>query len=169
VRRHYLRWFKKKSVPVLECKRGFKDDGNDDEEKNSSEEEDTSDDCKDGGGDGGILNESSKKKYFVKIWLSWICKNSCRVISFKVFKEEGANNWVVSKKKSNSKKDQKVEKQKCENNVIATVANAPVITTCSQLKRKMKNTETSNLQSAEAPSTAAKLNLLLPPLQIPML
>ena len=62
-----------------------------------------------------------------------------------------------AKKKSNSKKDQKVEKQKCENNAIATVANAPVITTCSQLKRKMKNTETSKLQSAEAPSTAAEV------------
>ena len=53
---------KKSAVPVLEYKRGFKDDGNDgnDEEKRSSEEEDTSDDCEDGG-DGEILNDSSKK------------------------------------------------------------------------------------------------------------
>lgn len=54
---------KKSAVPVLECKRSFKDDGNDDnddEEKRSSEEEDTSDDCEDEG-NGEIINESSKK------------------------------------------------------------------------------------------------------------
>ena len=67
MRRHYLRWFKKKSVPVLECKRGFKDDGNDDEEKNSSEEEDTSDDCKDGGGDGGIHQKKIFRQNLIKL------------------------------------------------------------------------------------------------------
>ena len=105
-----------------------------------------------------------------------LCFDMCFTIQNFLIKDPTVSHFIVNAfrlflllKKSNSKKDQKVEKQKCENNVIATVANAPVITTCSQLKRKMKNTETSKLQSAEAPSTAAKLNLLLPPLQIPML
>ena len=54
---------KKSAVPVLKCKRGFKDDGNDDEEKHSSEDESTNDDSEDGGDDGGIVNDSSSKKY----------------------------------------------------------------------------------------------------------
>ena len=125
---------KKSAVPVLEYKRGFKDDGNDgnDEEKRSSEEEDTSDDCEDGG-DGEILNDSSKKnKTSSKFDEVEYAKLLAEIFPSKYSKKK-ALTIESSAKKTNGVKEQKVEKQ------------------------KMKNTETSKLQSAEAPSTAAEV------------
>ena len=145
---------KKSAVPVLECKRGFKDDGNDngndDEEKRSSEEEDTSDDCEDEG-NGEILNDSSKKnKISSKIDQVEYAKLLAELFPSKYSKKK-ALTIESSAKKINGVKEQKVEKQKCENNTTATVANSnPSV-------RRMKNTETSKLQSAEAPSTAAEV------------
>ena len=129
---------KKSAVPVLECKRGFKDDGNDDgnddEEKRSSEEEeeDTSDDCEDEG-NGEIINESSKKKKISsKFDQVEYAKLLAEIFPSKYSKKK-ALTIESSAKKTNGVKEQKVEKQ------------------------KMKNTETSKLQSAEAPSTAAEV------------
>jgi ATP-dependent Lon protease len=143
---------KKSAVPVLECKRDFKDDGNDDdEEKRSSEEEDTSDDCEDGG-DGENLNDSSKKN---KISSKFDQVEYAKLLA-EIFPSKYSKNKALtiesSAKKTNGVKEQKVEKQKCENNTTATVVNSnpPVI-------KRMKNTETSKLQSAEAPSTAAEV------------
>ena len=143
---------KKSAVPVLECKRGFKDDGNDgndDEEKHSSEEEEnTSDDCEDGGGDGEILNESSKKnKTSSKFDQVEYAKLLAELFPSKYSKKK-ALTIESSAKKSNCVK---VEKQKCEN-ATATVSNSkpPII-------KRIKNAETAKLQSAEAPSTAAEV------------
>ena len=147
---------KKSAVPVLEYKRGFKDDGNgnDDEEKRSSEEdeEDTSDDCEDGGGNGKILNDSSKKN---KISPKFDEVEYAKLLA-EIFPSKYSKNKAVkiesSAKKINGVKDQKFEKQKCENNGTATVANSK-----SSVSRKMKNTETAKLQSVEASSTASEV------------
>jgi hypothetical protein len=151
---------KKTAVPVLECKRGFKDDG-DDEEKLSSEEEDASDDSEDGDG-GETVNESSKK-YNISSTFDEVeyAKLLAELFPSKYSKKK-ALTMESAKKKSNGVKQQKVEKQKCENNVVD--ANPPVITTSSQPTRRMKNSETSKLNakssslaSAEASSTAAEV------------
>jgi len=147
---------KKSAVPVLECKRSFKDDGtdgNDDEEKRSSEEEDTSDDCEDGG-DGEILNESSKKnKISSKFDQVEYAKLLAEIFPSKYSKKKAITIESLAKK-TNGVKEQKVEKQKCEN-ITATVG-----TSNSSVSRKMKNTETAKLQSAEAPSTASNSNVV---------
>ena len=145
---------KKSAVPVLECKRDFKDDGNDDnddEEKRSSEEEDTSDDCEDEG-NGEIINESSKKnKISSKIDQVEYAKLLAELFPSKYSKKKALTIESSAKKINGVVKEQKVEKQKCEN-ITATVG-----TSNSSVSRKMKNTETAKLQSAEAPSTAGEV------------
>ena len=159
---------KKSAVPVLECKRGFKDDGNDDdEEKHSSEEEYTSDasgDSEDGGhdDDGRIVKNDSSKKYNISSTFDEVeyAKLLAELFPSKYSKKKALTMESSAKKKSNSDvKEQKIEKQKCENNVV--VANPPVISTSSQPTRRMKNSETSKLHAkssslalAEASSTA---------------
>ena len=158
---------KKSAVPVLECKRGFKDDGNDDdEEKHSSEGEDTSDasgDSEDGGhdDDGRIVKNDSSKKYNISSTFDEVeyAKLLAELFPSKYSKKKALTMESSAKKKSNGVKEQKIEKQKCENNVV--VANPPVISTSSQPTRRMKNSETSKLHAkssslalAEASSTA---------------
>ena len=152
---------KKSAVPVLKCKRGFKDDGNDDEEKHSSEDESTNDDSEDGGDDGGIVNDSSSKKYDTLSTFDDVeyAKLLAELFPSKYSKKKALTMESSAKKKSNGVKEQKIEKQKCENNVV--VANPPVISTSSQPTRRMKNSETSKLHAkssslalAEASSTA---------------
>jgi len=153
---------KKMAVPVLECKRGFKDDG-DDEEKLSSEEEDESDDSEDG--DGGETVNKSSKKYNISSTFNEVeyAKLLAELFPSKYSKKKATTmeSWSA-KKKSNGVKEKKVEKQKCENNVVD--ANTPVITTSSQPTRRMKKSETSKLNanssslaSAEVSSTAAEV------------
>ena len=150
---------KKSAVPVLKCKRGFKDDGNDDEEKHSSEDESTNDDSEDGGDDGGIVNDSSSKKYDTLSTFDDVeyAKLLAELFPSKYSKKKALTMESSAKKKSNGVKEQKNKKQKCENNAI--VENPPFITTSSQpTTRRMKNSETSKssslLASEEASSTA---------------
>ena len=155
---------KKSAVPVLECKRGFKDDGNDDdEEKHSSEGEDTSDasgDSEDGGhdDDGRIVKNDSSKKYNISSTFDEVeyAKLLAELFPSKYSKKKALTMESSAKKKSNGVKEQKNKKQKCENNAI--VENPPFITTSSQPTRRMKNSETSKssslLASEEASSTA---------------
>lgn len=155
---------KKSAVPVLECKRGFKDDG-DDEEKLSSEEKDTSDDSEDGDDDGDfdddgrILKNDSSKKYNISSTFDEVeyAKLLAELFPSKYSKKKALTLESSAKKKLNGIKEQKVEKQKCVNNVVN--ANPSVITTSSQPTRRIKNSETSKLHvksSAEAPSTVTE-------------
>ena len=151
---------KKSAVPVLEYKRGFKNDGDDEEKRSSEEEEDVSENSQDGGSDGdgdgdgdhgGNVNDSSKK--YKKMSSSTFDEVEYAKLLAELFPSKYSKNKALSmesvKKKSNSVKEQKVEKQKCENNAV--FANPPVT-------RRMKNSETSKMHvkslSEEAPSTA---------------
>jgi hypothetical protein len=156
---------KKSAVPVLEYKRGFKDDGDDEEKHNS--EEDASDDSEDGDDDdGGIVKNDSSKKYNISSTFDEVeyAKLLAELFPSKYSKKKALTMESSEKKKSNSVKEQKVEKQKCENNIVD--ANPPVITTSSQPTRRMKNSETSsklNVKSSEAapPSTAGNYNIVI--------
>jgi hypothetical protein len=162
---------KKSAVPVLEYKRGFKDDG-DDEEKHNSEEDASDNSSEDGddgdGDDGGNMNDSSKKYKKSSSTFDEVeyAKLLAELFPSKYSKKKALTMESSAKKKSNSVKEQKVEKQKCENNAV--VANPPVITTSSQPTRKMKNSETSNLHVKSslsaleaAPSTAGNYNIVI--------
>ena len=148
---------KKTAVPVLECKRGFKD-GGDDEEKYSSEESDDSED-----GDGGETVNESSKKYNISSTFDEVeyAKLLAELFPSKYSKKKALTLESSAKKKSNGVKEQKVEKQKWENGAI--VENLPVITSSQPTTRRTKNSETSKLHSnssslasAEASSTAAE-------------
>ena len=155
---------KKSAGPVLEYKRGFKDDGNDDDEEkrrsSSEEEEDASDDCEEDGDDGGGIVNDSSKKYNTSSTFNEVeyAKLLAELFPSKYSKKKALTMESSAKKKLNG-----VKEQKCEN--TATVANPPVVTTYSQPKKRMKNSETSKLHakssslsasSAEAPSSIAE-------------
>ena len=138
-------------VPVLKCKRGFKDDG--DDEERSSEEEYTSEDSEDGD-DGGIVNDSSKK--FKKNSLPFNEVEYAKLLA-ELFPSKYSKNKLSIIESSARKKLNGVKEQKIESNEV--VANEPSI-------KRIKNSETLKLHAkssssslsalSEAPSTAVE-------------